>query len=281
MQALKEFDKNDLMEFEPEGKVGILATINHQGEPHLTLITALQAKSTNQLMFGQFSEGESKKNVKSNPNTGFLIMNFQKQLWRGKAKWTHEMQTGEDFEMYNNKPMFRYNSYFGIHTVHYMDLVETYPKQSLPMTNIVIGAFKTMMFKFLAKSKDKTRILKPWAQGLFNQMGALKFLSFIDDNGYPAIIPIIQCQAADSRTLAFAPSAFKDDLKHLTPNTIVAVFGMSMKLEDVLIRGGFKGFQRKMGVKLGIIDIQWVYNSMPPKPQQIYPEIPFNPVSSF
>jgi len=42
----------------------------------------------------------------------------------GKVRWTHEVRAGEDYELYNHKPMFRYNAYFGIHTVHYLDLVE-------------------------------------------------------------------------------------------------------------------------------------------------------------
>ena len=51
-------------------------------------------------------------------------MSREKELWRGKARWTGEASSGDDYEMYNRKPMFRYNSYFGIHTVHYLDLVE-------------------------------------------------------------------------------------------------------------------------------------------------------------
>jgi hypothetical protein len=44
-----------------------------------------------------------------------------------------------------------------------------------------------------------------------------------------------------------------------------------MVMEDVLVRGVFAGFRRHRGVTLGCVDIVWVYNSMPPKPGQIYP----------
>jgi hypothetical protein len=35
--------------------------------------------------------------------------------------------------------MFRYNTYFGINTVHYMDLIETSESQDLPMRKIILS----------------------------------------------------------------------------------------------------------------------------------------------
>ena len=54
-----------------------------------------------------------------------------------------------------------------------------------------------------------------------------------------------------------------------------------MDMEDVLVRGSFRGFERHRGIMLGCVDITWVYNSMPPKPGQIYPETELKPVVNF
>ena len=43
-------------------------------------------------------------------------------------------------------------------------------------------------------------------------------------------------------------------------------------MKDVLVRGKFKGFKKHRGISLGSIDIDWVYNPMPPVSGQIYPE---------
>src|SRR4030043_2169598 len=150
-KPLTRFPENDLKQFEPEAKVGLIATINQEGLPHITLITALQAKTPDKLIWGQFSEGQSKQNGKTNPTTGFLIMTLDRSLWRGKALWTNTTTHGEDYEMFNNKPMFRYNAYFGIHTVHYMDLVERYGKESLPLARIVLGSILTKARKSAPK----------------------------------------------------------------------------------------------------------------------------------
>lgn len=275
------FDEHDLKEFEPEAKVGLISTVNPEGLPHVTLITALQAKTPQQLIWGQFSDGLSKKHVKTNPKTGFLIMTLSRSLWRGKAVWTHEMTHGEDYEMYNLKPMFRYNAYFGIHTVHYMDLVETCGRESLPLVKIVLASLLTKLAKSPASSDARDRILKPWAEGLFNRLDSLKFLSFIGVEGFPVIIPLIQCQAADSTRLVFSPLAYTNELDVLEKGMPIAVFGLTMDMEDVLVRGVFAGFTTYRMTKLGVVDIDWVYNSMPPVHGQIYPEVEIKSVVDF
>ena len=50
-------------------------------------------------------------------------MTLDKQRMARQSPLDAHRKTGADFEWYNNIPMFRYNAYFGIHTVHYMDLV--------------------------------------------------------------------------------------------------------------------------------------------------------------
>lgn len=275
------FNRADLKEFEPEAKVGLIATINPEGLPHITLITALQAKGTKHLIWGQFTEGMSKTNVMSNPNTAFLIMTMDKSLWRGKAIFTHKVREGEDYEMFNKKPMFRYNCYCGIHTVYYMDLVETYGKESLPLAKIVTSSLFTMASRSRAKTSVSKPILKPWAYNVFNRLDSLKFLSYIGDDGFPALIPLIQCQASDSRRLAFSPLAYGNELSSLESGNNVAIFGLTLDMEDVLIRGIFQGFKRYNGVKLGTVDIDWVYNSMPPQQGQIYPMEELRPIVNF
>jgi hypothetical protein len=281
MKKMDAFEYADMKEFEPEAKIGIIATINPQGQPHITLISSLRAKTRTQLIWGQFTEGLSKAHVRIHPNTGFLILTTDKQLWRGKATWTHEEKHGEDYEMYNNQPMFRYNAYFGINTVHYMGLVETYGRENLPLGLIVISSLLTKIAKSSANTVTHGSILKPWAESLFNRLNALKFIAYIDTEGFPRIIPLLQCQASSSRRIAFSPLAYQEELSSINNGTTVAVFGLTMDMEDILVRGSFIGFDRYRAIQLGVIDIEWVYNSMPPKQGQIYPLKGVRPVVNF
>ena len=280
-RIFKRFGKDDLKEFEPEAKVGIIATVNPDGLPHVTLITALQARSETELIWGQFCEGRSKQHVKENPKTGFLIMTMDRSLWRGKALWSREARQGDDYAMFNMKPMFRYNAYTGIHTVHYMDLVETYGREKLPLLKIVLSSLLTRMAKSVPAARRQERIMNPWTEGLFNRLDTVKFLSYVDSDGFPVVIPLVQCQASDNRRLSFSPMAYSRELKALDKGMPLAVFGLTLDMEDVLVRGIFAGYGKYRGITLGCVDVDWVYNSMPPLHGQIYPHREIMPVTDF
>jgi hypothetical protein len=47
------------------------------------------------------------------------------------------------------------------------------------------------------------------------------------------------------------------------------------------VRGTYQGLRRIAGVPCGVLDVDWVYNPMPPKPMQIYPKLALEPVKEF
>jgi hypothetical protein len=278
---LTRFSKEDIRRLQPAMKVGILATVNPQGLPHLTLITTLMASSPEQVVWGQFMEGSSKEHVRLNPRTGFLIMLLDKNLWRGKADFTHTACEGKDYDYYNNTPLFRYNAYFGVHTVYYMDLLAHTGCLPLPMNRVVLAAVKTMAARLLPGQRSTQPVLNPWTQAFFNKLDNLKFLSYVGADDYPVVIPLIQAQALDREHLVFSTSAYSDELAEIPAYTSVAVFGMALTMEDVLVRGVYQGSRRMGGMHCGVVQIDWVYNPMPPKPMQIYPELAIQPVREF
>ncbi len=275
------FSEADVEKFKEPMKIGILATVNDAELPHLTLISTLQASTPTQVIWGQFTEGLSKEYVRQNPKTGFLILTLDKNLWRGKAKWTHVDKSGKEFDMYNNIPMFRYNAYFGVHAVHYMDLVMHRGREALPMRSVVTAAIRTAVAKALSRDSEAVEVLNPWTRKLMDKMSNLKFLAYVGQEGYPEIIPIIQAQTPDSQHVIFATGVYRDELAAIPDRATVAIFGMSLDMEDVLLRGTFQGVRRSGGVRCGKVRVNWVYNSMPPVPQQIYPEIDVEPVTAF
>jgi hypothetical protein len=274
------FSDEDIRAFEPTEKVALIATINAEGLPHISLLTSLQAISPTEMVMGEFSKGLSKEFMQMNNSIGFLIMSLDRKLWRGKARWTHLRREGPEYQMMNEKPMFRYNAYFGINTVHYFDLQEITEREDLPLVNIGLGLLKTVFAKGGTRRKVG-EILKPFALSIVDRIDSLKFLSYIGGDGFPAIIPVIQCRSADSGRLAFAASPYEEDLAAIPRGTTVAVFAMTMQMEDILMRGTYNGIRRYRGVRLGTMDIGWAYNSMPPAHGQIYPETELKPVTDF
>jgi uncharacterized pyridoxamine 5'-phosphate oxidase family protein len=278
---LTTFSEDDIKNFLPEMKIGLLATINPDGKPHVSLISSIIACSPTQMAFGQFMEGVSKAHIKENPKTGFLIMSLDKQVWRGKATYTHALTSGEEYDFYNNIPMFRYNSYFGIHTVHYMDLLNHSGKSHLPMGKVIWAAILSTIARTLGKKENKAEVINIWTRAFMNKLDNLKFLCYVDDDGYPVLIPAIQTQTLDSNRLLFSTAVYGDDLKKIPAGTSLAVFGMTLDMEDVLLRGEYLGIQPLAGLPCGIVEIDWVYNPMPPIPGQVYPPVPLKAVTKF
>jgi hypothetical protein len=233
------------------------------------------------LTWGQFVEGTSKEFIRKDPKVGFLMMTLQKDLWRGKAAFTHTASDGPEYDFYNNVPMFRYNAYFGIHTVYFMDLVHHHGRQPLPMNKIIPAAILTMLAKTLAPGKGEHAPLNTWTRALLNKLDALKFLAYVDSDGYPVIVPVIQAQAAGVEHVLFSTGAYGTDLEVIPSGKPVALFGLALTMEDVLLRGEFEGIRRYGGIPCGRMRVNWVYNSMPPAPRQIYPEVPLLPVDVF
>ncbi len=279
MERKKSFSPEDIRAFEPETKIGILATVTPEGRPHITLITTILAGGADTLIWGQFTQGQSKEHVLNNSKTGFLIMTMDRNIWRGKADWTHALNEGEEYEKMNTLPMWRYNSYFGIHRVHYMDLVETTEKQPLPLAKIVLSTLLTK-FSQSGAAAEAEEGMNSWTKSLFKRLDALKFLSFIGKDGYPVLIPLLQGQTAGSRHIVFHPGVYGDELSNLEAGCDCAVFGMTLDMEDVLVRGTFQGFKRFRGTTLGVVEIDWVYNAMPPLAGQIYPEVKIQKVEN-
>ena len=280
-QTLTEFSPGDIEALSAPMKVGLLATINPDGLPHLTLLASLQASTPTQLTFGQFVQGQSKQHVQDIPQAGFLVMTLDRELWRGTALFTHTASQGPEFERYNQVPMFRYNAYFGIHTVYYLDLVEQYGRQALPMGQIIVAAIQTMAARALAGRQSDKKVLNPWTRALMNKLDNLKFLAYVGSDGFPVVIPAIHAQALDGEQIIFSSGTYQEELEAIPKGTTVAVFGMSLAMEDVLMRGEYQGLQRRGGVRCGSVKVNWVYNPMPPRAQQIYPELDLEPVRTF
>ncbi len=277
----QEFTSQDIKKLDVELKIGILGTITPQGLPHLTMISTLQPCAPGTVAWGQFTEGSTKKHVLQNPKTGFLMMTLDKELWRGKAIFRDKVKSGPEHEKYNNLIMFRYNAYFGVHTVYYMDLVEQYGQEQLPMGAVVFAAIQTMAARMIGAKRANNEVLNPWGQQLINKIDNLKFISYVGADGFPVIIPAIQTQVLDPEHLVFSLGAFKDDLRAIQTNAAVAVFGMTFDMEDVLVKGIFKGFSRVGGINCGVIEMDYVYNPMPPLPGQIYPPQKVEAVKEF
>ena len=177
IMSINRFNQNDIKTLEPCEKIGLLATVDPEGKPHITLITSIQPIGENKLAFGEFSWGLSKYYVRKNPRCGFLMMTLDKSLWRGRALWTGAAGEGAEYIMFNEKPMFRYNTYFGINTVHYLDLKDGGARERLPMFNIIRSVILTALSGKSSVIKNDEEPLNMLGRSFFNSIYSHKIIA--------------------------------------------------------------------------------------------------------
>ena len=283
MKIKNKFNASDIEKTAPLEKIGIIATQNSDGQPHITFINSLMALDETTMTLGQFIRGNSKYHVQNNPKTSFFILSvLTKKTWTGKILWTKKMSQGPELELYKEKPLQRYNSYFPIHMVHYFDLVETTPAQGIPIFKMARSTLLSLLARLKHRpGRNQIPKLKPYGESLFKCPFTMKFFSFMGREGFVCLIPFVQCMAIDSGRIVFDARALGEYWHQIHTNMEIAVFCLKTTLESVLVRGKFTGYHFSCGIKMGGIDIDWVYNSMPPNADQIYPEKILNPVTSF
>jgi len=261
---------------QPDIMLKLISTIDDRGWPHVTLISSNRAINKNQIVWGAFTEGTSKKYVQKRPKQGIFYMTAAMpfKFLQVKADFSHITKEGKDLEHFNQTQLMRYFTYVRVHTAYYSDVVAATPVRNLPLFGVVKGIIKDMIGKGGAKTKLKEKRLNVLGEKLFGDLIAVRIIAYIDPlDGYPNMIPCIQLQAADNNSLVFPPSVLKEDLYQIPVDSKVAVFGMNFDFYNQVVKGTFTGFHKFRGIKFGVIEIEEIYNSTPPITEIIYPKI--------
>lgn len=263
MNKIKEVDKKD---FENCYKIALVAMFDDEDDIHIALYSSLMNKGDDKFIFGEFVIGESKRYIHEKPKTGFLIMSVSREFWTGKMKFTHFATEGEDYVKLNEQPLFRFNTYMGVHKVHYADLIDISERTKLDMGGIVKNALKVLIRKSSIKGDVKKPALKPWAQKFLSKIDTLMFIGFEDEDGYPVLVPVIQAQAVSPSRIVLTRKPYADILKNLKDGQRVAIYGASLDMDAVLVKGTYHDYKKD----LGYVDIDKVYNTVPPKHGRIF-----------
>ena len=126
---MRKISEEEFKIFEKSEKLGVVGTIDEQGDPHMSLLTTIMAKSEDEMVVGEFTKGSSKKFMQERNKCGFAIMRLDLSFWTGKMVWKDVKTEGEEYVKYNNMQMWRFNTYFGINRVHYFDLTDISDKK--------------------------------------------------------------------------------------------------------------------------------------------------------
>ncbi len=254
--------EEDILETKPELMVKLLATIGEDNNPNLVLVVSLGAKDNKTIMFAEFIYGKTKKNLEINPkcSAGFMSLGNDWIVLKGDfLKYIYE---GDDYEYYNQKSLFKNNAYLSVTRVGYIAVKEAIAKRKIKFNRKLLRGIKGFMQEENTTSSPK---LPFFVEKIFRAPSNLKYIAYIDTDGYPLIVPTMHLLPANDQ-LIFVPDQFEEDLTNLKPGTVIAAFAMN--IEDLLmyqIKGTFQGYQKSEDLALGLINIEEVYCLMPPK----------------
>ncbi len=268
----------DISALSPTEKMAIVSVADPEARPHQSLLSSLMACGPRELVIGEFTRGLSKEYMRERPRVGFVTMTLDRRIWTGSARWKGLARQGPEYEAFNKKPMFRYNSYFGVNTVHYLDLEWIDGPAALPMAGIAAAKLSTMVAGLFERPAD-SGALSPYARSLVDDLSSLNFLSWIEPEGAPRIATIAQARTAGSGRIVFTPGPFGRDLAAIPEGAKASVFSFNMSMESLLALGAYRA--PRGASRLGRLEVEEVYNPMPPIPGRVWPAPSLNPVREF
>ncbi|TFF98524.1 MAG: hypothetical protein EU547_01305 [Promethearchaeota archaeon] len=271
----EEISKEQIEFTQPEIMLKLISTIDERGWPHITLISSNRITSEENLVWGAFSEGTSKENVKKNPKQGILYMTTDMpfKFMQVKADFTYTKKEGEDLEYFNRTELMRYFTYVRVHTAYFNKIVSAQPVRKMGLIGIVSGIVKDLIGKGGLKTNINEQRLGPIGYNLYTAPIAVRAIAYIDpEDGYPVIIPCIPLQAVDHNRLVFPLSSNKNDLLKIPVNSKVAIHCMNFDFANQVVKGTYTGISKSRLIQFGVIEIEEIYNSCPPVHGTIYPK---------
>ncbi|HUT81123.1 MAG TPA: hypothetical protein VMZ29_07965 [Candidatus Bathyarchaeia archaeon] len=256
----------------PDIMAKMIATIDSNGDPHITMITSNKAVNPSTVKWGEFTYGTSKKNVLANSKQGILFMTAEMpfKFIQIKADFNYCSTEAEDAADFNQTDLFRYNVYMRVYKTYFNKVKEASSIRDIPLFGIVKGIIRNLFGKRKHRTGKIENRLPKFGTKLYNGLVFPKFIAYLDPkDGYPIIIPCFQARSIENKKIIFPLSQFKDDLLKIPENSKVAVFVMDFETETMLVKGTYLGITNSRGV----IEIEQVYNSMPPQPGMIYPKL--------
>ncbi|NLB27903.1 MAG: hypothetical protein GX819_03015 [Clostridiaceae bacterium] len=268
--------ERDAKDFASPYKVALIATHDEQKDVHITLLSSLMNRGDDEMVVGEFVKGLSKEFFHERPQAGFLIMNLAKEFWTGTMDFYDKKTEGPEYIAFNEMTLFRFNTYFGVHTVHYAKLREISEKRKLNMAGIGANMVRVILGGPFFRGREN-QVFNPWTRQHTAKAGTLLFLGFTGSDGYPRLLPVIQGKSVSKSRILLTLAPYKKLGEGLKDGDRASLFAANLDMEAVLLKGTY----RKLAGGFGAVDIDRVYNSMPPIHRYIYPETPWAAVTEF
>ncbi len=244
-----------------------LATVSSEGTPNIVPIISIEAADPKTIIFAELMIWKTRKNLEENPKVAAAVMTRDLKAWVVKGDFEGFQKKGKYYDKLSCNELLRYNAYTGIRSAAVIRIKEVLPAVPLPKLKLLGDLIKTRILSPRAGSQlqGKREMPVPVSEKFRRLMG-VKFLAYIDTDGYPGIIPLLSLFPADGRKLIFGTSISSEAIGRLKFSEKVAASVITSDPVAYQVKGSFQGIKRYWGIKVGVIDIDELYSASPPLP---------------
>lgn len=210
-------DKDAREKFGQEGRIAILASMDDDGCPHLSISSSLQSVGDTQLSLNLAFEESEGQFFRYRPDAAFLVQTRDMRWLRGSMHYTRCEDDG------------------GVSRMYFFDLISIEEIRKLPMRSIfwgtVLSRVKVKLLSAGAGSVTANRDLS-----LFSETGALKFLCWEENRSLSDIVPISQAVSMGRDRIVFSSIPYGEDFADAAVGAKAAVICLKGK-RSVLVKG--------------------------------------------
>jgi hypothetical protein len=241
-----------------------MVTKNDNNEPNIAFVTSWTHYEGNKLVYGDFLNYKTRKNLESGHNElGLLIMTTDLDNWAIKATFESFHRNDEIYEFIAMTPLFRYNQYTNARGAGVAEAIWVGENLKLSKLSVLSSFLKA---RFARKRVPRTETEEGnMPQNVFKRMDAMtavKAISFIDDDGYPVAFPNLGIVPAGQNSLVVNRSEEYRRGFHIQSGLRVAISLVTTEPAAFQLKGTY----REIDESTAYVELDRVYACSLPRP---------------
>jgi len=249
-----------------QAPVKFLATVSEDGYPNVVPVLSTIAWDRETLCFVRFMIWKTRRNLEERKKVSVSGLSLL-QAVEVFGEFLGFEKSGERLEFFNNQPIYRYNAYFGAGQVGVIKVIEKEIWQRVELWRAIQAR---MLLSADGHKEEEPEVMPGVVQEKFNRFLAVKYVSWLDENGNPRLAP--------------APGAFPSSksqigivgldrvFQGIEPGRKLALSVLSSEPNAYQVKGRYAGKCTRSGMEYHLIELEQSFSAGPPVPgERIYP----------
>jgi hypothetical protein len=253
------------------------ATVDDKGVPNVVPLLSAVAADEETLIFARFMIWKTAKNIEKNRRITINSIGPGFKSWTLEGEFIEYQTRGQYIEFFNNQALYRYNAYMGINQVGVIrvrGVYEPWPISFVPslwkFSRLRNPATDLASAQGQKASQQASSLMLP-GQVLdkFNRRLALKYISFVNQDGHPFLLPDFTLRLSQEGLLLFAPYPHGHPLSQLNEGMKIASSVLTLGPVAYQVKGVYKGRQETGNASASVVNVEEVYTASPPVPGKL------------